>query len=195
LDLTDQNAPDDLANAIVCYEHGARKRLATFWAEQPALLVFLRHFACPGCWEQVSLLAPRLGKLRASGVRVVLVGVAEPSRILPFRDRVQLEDAHVDLVVDPSLASHRAAGLARSAWATYGPRGSIGSVMLYARGRYIPRHDDDGDVTQQGGALLVDRASRVVLHHRAAHPTDYLDLGDVLRRAEHAGEGRHTLRL
>ncbi|HTJ85002.1 MAG TPA: peroxiredoxin-like family protein [Polyangiaceae bacterium] len=194
MDLTDQNAPDALADAIVVYAHGARKRLGTFWATQPALLIFLRHFACPGCWEQAAELTPHLSALKAAGIRVVLVGLAEPSRILPFRDRARLEDADVDIVVDASLATHRAAGLLRSAWATYGPRSVASALKLYASGYYIPRDEDDGDLLQQGGALLIDRSGRIVLHHVAKHPTDHVDLRAVVKTAEGVA-ARPTLRL
>jgi peroxiredoxin len=195
LDLTNQTAPDALADAVVTFAHGARKRLGTFWTDQPCLLLFLRHFACPGCWEQATLLAKHLGELRRAGVRVVLVGLAEPSRILPFRDRVKLEDEHVEVVVDASLSCHRAAGLLRSRWSTLGPRAVAEGLRLYATGFYVPREPEDGDFLQQGGAVLVDPTGRVVLHHVAHHLADHVDLPEVIRRARELAPHRAPVRV
>src|SRR5690349_9048890 len=111
VDLTGHPAPEALTNAVVVYDHGARKRVGSFWTDQACLLVLLRHFACPGCWRQVEELQPHLPRLKRSGVRVVLVGLAAPSRIVPFRERLRLEDANVDLVTDPSASCYRAVGL------------------------------------------------------------------------------------
>ncbi len=195
MDLTNQTAPDALAEAVVTFAHGARKRLGTFWAERPCLLLFLRHFACPGCWEEASMLAQHLGGLRRAGVRVVLVGLAAPSRILPFRDRVKLEDEDIDIVVDATLRCHRAAGLLRSRWSTLGPRAVAEGLRLYATGYYVQREPEDGDFLQQGGALLVDRAGRVVLHHVAHHLADHVDLREVVRRAADLAPEHRALRL
>jgi len=180
VDLTGSLAPDDLARATVLYPHGARKTVGSFWSSQACLLLFLRHAACPSCGAQVDELAPHLPVLKQKGVRVVLVGLADPSRLLSFRERIRLEDAEVDLVTDPSLACHRAAGLVSGAWATIRPASIGAALSLYRTGEIYKREAGDGDVQQQGGAMLLEKDGRVLVHHVARHLGDRVDMPRVV---------------
>jgi peroxiredoxin len=101
--LTGRAVPEPLASSVVVYEHGARKRFDSFWSTQPTFFLFLRHNACPGCAAQVRALTPHLPELRRLGVRVVLVGLCEPARLLPFRERMQLEDGGSSSSPTPAL--------------------------------------------------------------------------------------------
>lgn len=179
-DLTGSQAPDELGRATVVFAHGARKTVGTYYAAQPTLLLFLRHAACPSCGAQVEALGPRLPALKRAGVRVVLVGLTDPSRLLSFRERIRLEDAEVDLVTDPTLACHQAAGLVRSVWSAIRPASIGAALRLYAGSSIYRRQDGDGDVLQQGGALLVDRGGTVLVHHVADQMGDLVDMDRVV---------------
>jgi hypothetical protein len=50
----------ELAAADVMDAEGRHLRLGTFWQRGPCLVIFIRHFACLGCAEQVAELSPRL---------------------------------------------------------------------------------------------------------------------------------------
>lgn len=180
MDLTGRQAPEELSRATVTFTHGARKNVGSFYSTQPCLLLFLRHAACPSCGEQVEELLPSLPNLKKSGVRVVLVGLADPSLLLPFRERIRLEDEEVDLVTDPSMACHQAAGLIRSAWSTFRPASVSAALGLYARGKLYRGQEGDGDVLQQGGALFIDQGGTVLLHHVSQHLGDRVDMQKVV---------------
>jgi hypothetical protein len=143
-------------------------------------MIFLRHAACPSCGAQVEELAPHLPTLKKKGARVVLVGLSDPQRLFTFRERLRLEDAEVDLVTDPSLACHRAAGFITGPWATLRPASIAASIALYRRGDFYRREPGDGDVQQQGGALLFDKGGQVLLHHVARHLGDRVDMERVV---------------
>jgi hypothetical protein len=68
----------------------------------------------------------------------------------------------------------------RSRWGTYGPRAIATSIALYATGHYAERHDDDGDVEQQGGMVLVDRDGTVLDRHAEQSLSDSSDPNDAL---------------
>ncbi len=192
--LVGREAPEALAKAVVRFDHGGRKTLGTFWASDPCFVSFLRHFACPACFEHVSHVLSDLSELRRLGVRVLLVGVGDPSRILPFKERARVRDADIEIATDPTLESHRAAGLVRSAWGTFGPRGVYEGIRLTVAGYGVPRDTADGDLTQQAGALLVDRGGRVALHHVSRFMADEVSVPEVVALARTLAP-RATVRL
>jgi len=150
----------------------------------PALVVFLRHFACPGCSHFLLDLAPRLPELHSLGVRTLLIGSGTVERLRSFAERMLLSNARgCVLATDPSLEAFKAAGLERSKLGTYGPRAFFGSLALYAMGHYARRHDGDGDVEQQGGLFLLDPSGDVVVGHRDRDLMDHGSLDDVIEAA------------
>lgn len=171
--------PEALARAIVQYEHGARKRVGEFWSDRGSFLVFLRHFACPGCSEQLAIVSPYLSELRREGTRVVLVATSAPNRIPSFAKRMHLDSGLVEVVTDPSLETHKAANLVRSVASLINVRTVAEAVRLYAQGHFVSREEGDGDVYQQGGALLVDRDGNVLFQHSNRDMTDHFSMDDV----------------
>jgi peroxiredoxin len=149
----DRLLPKELVEAQLLAADGGSRSLGELIAERPTLVVFLRHFGCIGCAEQVHDILPRLGELEALGVDVLLIGSGPAEHIDAWIERNDLRDKHARVVTDPSLAAYRAAGLARSFFATYGPRAVADFVRALARG-HRPR-PTDGDLFQQGGAFLV----------------------------------------
>jgi hypothetical protein len=170
-----------LADAVVLDRAGAGRPLGSYWEKQACVVVMLRHFGCIGCDVTVTELAPRLVELHAAGARTLLVGNGPPGAIDGFVERQGLGDKPVDVLTDPTLAAFRAAGLVRSAWATFGPRAIVDYVRALAHG-FSPRRTE-GDYFQQGGALVVDAGGRVVLHHVATHLGDHADGSDLVDAA------------
>lgn len=173
------SAPEALARSIVQYEHGARKRVGEFWSERGSFLVFLRHFACPGCSEQLAIVSPFLAELRREGKRVVLVATSAPNRIPAFAKRMHLDSGQVEVVTDPSLETHKAANLVRSVGSLINVRTIADAVRLYAQGHFSTHEPGDGDIFQQGGALLVDRDGTVLFQHANRDMTDHFSMNDV----------------
>ena len=87
--------PEALSSLEVQRADGSAHVLRDFWAGQPCLLVFLRHFGCIGCSENVRELAPRLPELKRLGVRTVFIGCGAPFFIPPFQERHNLLHAPV----------------------------------------------------------------------------------------------------
>jgi peroxiredoxin len=174
-------APRALADAVVLDRASREKKLGAFWTDAPAILLFLRHFGCIGCAQQVTELSPRLDELQAAGVRTVLVGNGAPEMIDAFVERHALGDKKCEIVTDPSLAAFRAAGLVRSAWSTIGFRAIVDAARALAEGHRQPRIE--GDRWQQGGALLCDAGGRVVLYHRNVSIGDHVPAADLVDAA------------
>lgn len=175
-----ETVPADVADATVQDGSGARVRIGSLWERGPCLIVVLRHFGCIGCAVQVDELAPRLEELVRSGLRVVLVGNGSLSQRADFIARHSLEGA-VDVFTDPTLGLHRALGLIRSAWATFGPRSIAQFASAMAGGR---THEGiQGDATQQGGVLLVDARGKARLYRRGRSIADHPAASDLVEAA------------
>lgn len=179
--LVGRAVPDELARATVLDREGRERPLASFWADGPCLLLFLRHFGCIGCAEQVTELSPRLHELHDAGLRTVLVGNGAPSFIDGFTQRHRLDDKKVEIVTDPSLRAFRAMGLVRSAWATVGARAMVEAIRAFTDGHRQPAVE--GDRWQQGGALLVDEHGRVARYHKNESLGDHDRAADLVDAA------------
>lgn len=178
--------PEALLAATLVARDGRRVSFAELVAAGPTLAVFIRHFGCIGCAEQVHVLLPRLGELEALGVRVALVGSGPPDHLDAFVERHDLADKPAEVLTDPTLVAFAAAGLRRSFWATWGPSAIVEFLRAFTHGhRPGPT---DGDMLQQGGAVLVD-GGRVAWAHRNeslgghAAPADVVDAALRLRLA------------
>jgi hypothetical protein len=151
------------------------------------LLSFLRHFGCTGCSEHVTELSPRLLELSSLGVRTVFVGNGAPHFIEGFVARHGLADKGAEVVTDPTLNAFRAAGLTRSAWATFGPRAVADLVRGLTQG--LAWAGTQGDNLQQGGSLVVDAQGLTAFYHRSeslgghARATDLVEVAMRLAAA------------
>lgn len=157
--------PETLASCKVLDRQGREIVLASLWAEGPTLLVFLRHFGCLCCSEQVTELAPRLGELHQLSIRTVFVGNGEARFIDHFVERFALSNKKAEIVTDPALSAFKAAGLHRSLWAAYGPVAMRDLIRATGHG-HITRFGE-GDALQQGGALLIDAEGKLAWYHRS----------------------------
>jgi peroxiredoxin len=173
--------PRELADQELVDASGARVRLGAMWRERPCLFVFLRHFGCVGCAEEMYELAPRLHELERAGVRTILVGNGSPAQRAGFVERHALDKAPVEILTDPTLAAYRALSLVRSAWATVGPRALIDTARALAAGH--PHRPVEGDALQQGGVLLADTSGRVRLYHRSRSIGDHPPASDLVEAA------------
>lgn len=162
--LLGESVPASLADHKVLDRQGREIILGSLWAGSPTLLIFLRHFGCACCSEQITELAPRLEELHQLGIRTVFVGSGAPHIIDRMVERFALSDKKVEIFTDPGREAFKAAGLRRSFWAAYGPLAIWDMIRATGRG-HITRLGE-GDALQQGGALLIDSDGKLVWYHK-----------------------------
>src|SRR6516164_9819980 len=114
--------PPELAESRVADAASGTASLRSYVGNKRTLVVFLRHFGCVGCSQQVAVLTPRLLELDQLGVQTLLVGSGLPQYIDAFIERHQLGDKKVRVLTDPSRRVFKAAGFRRSVWSTLGVR-------------------------------------------------------------------------
>ena len=165
---------------------GSSISIAALSREAPLLVVFTRHFGCPGCSRTITELVARKSEISALGLRAVAIGPGSTDQASAFlaRHGLPARDPHWELVCDPGGRAVAALEMHRSVWAAYGPAGLVAQARLAADG-FLAR-GPQGDTTWLGGWLLVDRGELVTARRTtrvadSPRGTDLLD--DVLRFA------------
>lgn len=87
---------------------GAMRRLSEFWAQGPALMIFMRHFGCSCLMERWEGLKGELADYADAGAGVVAVCQAEPERAHAVATR---RGYQFPLLCDPELRAYQAFGL------------------------------------------------------------------------------------
>lgn len=99
---------DEAPDAELPDHTGTTRHLREWWADQPAVVLFWRHFAC-GCGiDRAARLRDELDGYRDAGASVVIVGQGEPERAAAYRED---QGTDVPILCDPSLDTYRAYGL------------------------------------------------------------------------------------
>ena len=137
-----------LGSRAVLDLRGRSRVLGSVWRNQPAVVVWLRHFACLFCKEQAAELRHEKEAIEASGARLAFVGNGNTAQAQHFHDR------HVPgcaIFTDPSAYTYRAIGARESMAATLagtmknGPRAMRKGHFQYAFA---------GRVFQNGGVMI-----------------------------------------
>ena len=145
----------------------------------PVLVVFLRHFGCTFCREALADVRAQLAQVRARGVAVVLVHMADVAYGEQFLSGYGLETGSgVSHVSDPDKRLYRAMGLKRGTlgqlfgWKSWVRGFKAGLIDGHLVGKLV------GDGFQMPGVFLVDRGEvvRTYRHASAADRPDYDEL-------------------
>jgi hypothetical protein len=167
-------APLPLDEAVRTFRSQHGRTLAELSAEQPLLVVFIRHVGCTFCREALSDVSSVRDRLDAQGVKLAVVHMSGPSTAEALLARYDLDD--VDHFSDPDCKLFRAFELSRGAWwQLLGPRvwgRGLTAILRHGLGRI------EGDGFQMPGVFLL-KGGRIVSAFRrqtAADRPDYLQI-------------------
>ena len=154
---------------------GAAVRVASLYAQGPAVLVFVRHFGCLFCKQQVEQLAARREDFTARGVLPIVVGHGPAEQARAFSERY----AHgLRVLTDPTREVFRAAGMQRGV-ATTLTLGVVGrGLRAIAQGHF--QTSVLGDPLQQGGVIVLGQDGRELYRFVSKEAGDHPPLDDVL---------------
>jgi hypothetical protein len=173
--------PTALLECSVVDGSGQASTFEEMTRSQPTLLLFVRHFGCIGCSENIALVAPRFGELHTLGVRNVIIGCGAPNFIQGFKERNRLFGQPVEVFTDPSLTAHQAAELNYGSWGGFGPKALYEMARAYVSGQVSG--PIEGDIKQQAGAIFVDGEGQVQLYHRADSLGDHVNTLQLVEAA------------
>jgi hypothetical protein len=155
---------------------GVTSTLGSQLGGQNTVLVFIRHFGCIFCREQVTRYREALPAMAACGYQLVVVGQGTAAHARAFRDEHGLT---FPLVVDTRLEAFKAAGLKRSVLhSLLDPRVWWRALGTIKRGVKPARLL--GDPWQNGGTFVLDAAGRERFRHISRYAGDHPGMGDVL---------------
>ncbi|KAB1186706.1 MULTISPECIES: peroxiredoxin-like family protein [Haloferax] len=175
---------DDAPDAELADLNGEMRSLSGFWAEQPTIVMFWRHFGCNCGIERAERLATEYGDYRDAGAEVVVVTQAEPARSAEYAERRGIE---CPVLCDPGRETYDAFGLldydlpqvfqgAPDEFLALDPEAGAG---LAADRREMGQNMVDNP-WQQAGEFLVDTDGHIQVSHRYQYCEDYPDPGVFL---------------
>ncbi len=133
---------------------GESVALSSLWAVKPLILVFLRHYGCAFCKEQVFRLRTDHERIVAAGADVVCVAMGPHTAGRAFQIVMQLP--FDILATGDSIEPFRAYGLGRaSIWQLLSPVLWARILRNAFRGFVNKLNEAQGDLAQMSGAFVV----------------------------------------
>lgn len=146
---------------------GRPRRLAEFWAERPAAIVFVRHLGCPFCRQEAARLKTDAPRFAVAGAIVVLVTMSSADEAREFRERFGLP---FPVLADPEQRAYDAFQVPRGGVnQIMGPKtwlSGLAATLTHGVGTPV------GDVRQLSGAFVVGRGGTIRYAQRAKHGAD-----------------------
>ncbi len=118
-------------------------------------------------------------RIRALGAELIVVGNGRPDQAATFKDELGLT---IPLLVDPTGAAYRAAGLQRGLSKVF----KFGTFRNAARakGKGFRQKGVQGDPWQLGGTLLIAPGGKVLLHQISHEAGDHPDPQQLIAHLE-----------
>lgn len=121
-------------------------------------------------------MSARAPSYRAVGAEVVLIGNGKPEWARWFRNETRIE---LPLYCDPRRETYKAAGMTRGLFKVLHPRAALAAFRAFRKGNR--QTSAKGDVLQNGGVLILDRAGKPVWRFVQAAAGDLSNGEEILR--------------
>jgi hypothetical protein len=164
-----------LGAATVLDTKGTAVKLAGEWADHPAVIVWLRHFGCVFCREQVAEIRASRVDIEALGGGIAFIGNGTPRAAEWFQKRFAADST---VLTDPDLASYEAIGARSGLLSTLGPGAWGAGIRAFRSG--ARQSTSKGHAYQQGGLVVMAPANKVLYQHISLAAGDHPPVADVL---------------
>jgi hypothetical protein len=170
-----------LAAATVLDTGGRKVKLAGEWAQHPAVIVWLRHFGCVFCREQVAEIRGKRSEIEALGAGIVFVGNGTARAAAWFHKQFAADSI---VLTDPELVTYKAIGARSGMFSTLGPSAWSAGLRAFRSG--ARQSTTKGHPYQQGGLVVMAPGNRVLYQHISKAAGDHAPVADVLAALEAA---------
>jgi AhpC/TSA antioxidant enzyme len=164
-----------LGAATVLDPHGKPVQLAGEWADRPAVVVWLRHFGCVFCREQVAEIRAARGEIESRGAGIVFIGNGTPRAAAWFQQRYAADST---VFTDPDLVSYKAIGARSGLASTLGPGAWGAGIRAFRSG--ARQSTTKGHPYQQGGLVVMAPGNKVLYQRISRAAGDHAPVADVL---------------
>lgn len=171
---------ETLAATVLLDDDGREVRVGDAWGQGPAVLVFLRHFGCIFCRENVVDFSPQEAALKKAGARLVFVGLGTPSMAKDFREQMHVT---APIWVDRDRTTYKLLEFKkeRSVGALFRP--ALWKNVMRARLKGLTQTKAQGPQAQYGGVVVIGKAGDVKLAYASKLAGDFPPMTEVLRAA------------
>ena len=170
-----------LGAATVLDPEGEPVQLADEWGDRPAVIVWLRHFGCVFCREQVAEIRAARGDIESRGAGIVFVGNGTARAAGWFQKRFAPDST---VLTDPDLVSYKAIGARSGLASTLGPAAWGAGIRAFRSG--ARQTTTKGHPYQQGGLVVMAPGNKVLYQHISRVAGDHAPVADVLAALEAA---------
>jgi len=178
-------ASAEFGNVEVLDVEGRPHRLREAWAARSCALIFVRHFGCIACREQVAQLRPYMREIRDAGGDLVVVGTGAPYFAKAFRQDLGISD--VDVYIDSARRAYDLAGFRRGVSGLLHPRAIWNYLLAFVSGhRYKGMQ---GDALQQGGVLVVAPDDGIAFRYVSKMSGDHPEAEQILAAVRESTQG------
>jgi peroxiredoxin len=169
-------------DAMTAYdEEGREVRLDGLWADRVVVLVFVRHFGCIFCRQQMADIVALRERVASMGGDIVVIGPGTIEQARAFRSE---QNAAVPILTDPTRAAYSAAGMRRGLRTILTPRVLARGFAAHRRG--FRQTGIAGDPLQQGGVLVMGPGGREHFRFISRESGDHPPAAQMLAAVERA---------
>lgn len=161
---------------------GARVPLASLWARQPAVLLFVRHFGCLFCRQQIADITPAVGRIRAAGAELYVIGNGSVEDARAFEPELP---GGTRLLTDPSREAYCALEMRTGLGTVLRPSVLLRSLSALRAGFH--QSSVGGDPLQQGGVVVITPGGVESYRYVSRFAGDHPDPAAILDAVERAG--------
>ncbi len=134
------------------------------WSQNPAILVFLRHFGCIGCRAHAKDVWDNREKYKKAGAEIYFIGSGSPNLIKGFKMDLGISDAWI--YTDPTLNIFKLAGFKSGIIPAMGPRAILNVIELKKKGHVdMGWEKEKGDRWQMGGIIAIKPGNVVTFYY------------------------------
>ncbi len=168
----------DAAPDVAVPTEGASIQLGDSWraTDRGLMLLFLRHFGCMFCRQQVTRFRDRYDEIRSLGFDLLAIGNGTPARAASFRLEFELP---FRVLGDRARFAYGAYGVELAPVTDFfKPALYVAGVRALAAGHLPGR--PQGDTAQLPGAFVIDRAGIVRFARYAEHAGDFATADEMV---------------
>ncbi|XP_029295063.1 peroxiredoxin-like 2C [Cottoperca gobio] len=180
---------EDVEDCLIYDRHGASVPFKKLYQDRKSVIIFVRNFLCYSCKEYVEDLSKIPEEaLEDADIRLVVIGQSAHHHIEPF---CSLTGYPYEIYVDPERCIYQKLGMKREEKFTDSAHPSphvksgifMGQVKSIWRAMTSPAFDFQGDLHQQGGAIIAGPGSQVHFSHFDMNRLDHMPINWVLQLA------------